>query len=101
MTAPETKSTSKTKRHTRRSSRTAVLRVDWKLWIGPIPARLIVYALDVAHLALAPEPVVDYERTALFKEKAPESHWTVVTILSSYRARSTSFTISTRPITLS
>ena len=70
MTAPETKSTSKTKRHTRRSSRTPILRVDWKLWIGPIPARLIVYVLDVAHLALAPEPVVDHERIALFKEKA-------------------------------
>jgi hypothetical protein len=46
------------------------LRVDRKLWTGPALSKLIVYALDVAHLVLAPEPVVDYERTALFKEKA-------------------------------
>ncbi len=48
----------------------AVIRVDRKLWTGPALSKLIVYALDVAHLVLAPEPVVDYERTALFKEKA-------------------------------
>ena len=76
------------------------MRVDWKLWIGPIPARLIVYALDVAHLALAPEPVVDHERTALLKEKArvPLDGGQYPVEL---RARSTSFTMSTRPITLS
>ncbi len=33
-------------------------------------SRLIVYALDVTHLVLAVEPVGEYERTALFKEKA-------------------------------
>ncbi len=49
---------------------TSMIRVDRRLWTGPALSRLIVYALDVAHLVLAPEPVVDYERTALFKEKA-------------------------------
>jgi hypothetical protein len=48
----------------------SMIRVDRKLWTGPALSRLIVYALDVAHLVLAPEPIVDYERTALFKEKA-------------------------------
>jgi hypothetical protein len=47
-----------------------MIRVDRKIWRGTTLSRLIVYALDVAHLVLAPEPVVDYERTALFKEKA-------------------------------
>ena len=49
---------------------TSMIRVDRRLWTGPALSRLIVYALDVAHLVLAPEPVLDYERTALFKEKA-------------------------------
>ncbi len=47
-----------------------LMRVDKRLWTGPTFSKLIVYALDVAHLVLAPEPVVDYERIALFKEKA-------------------------------
>src|SRR5438309_10461099 len=49
---------------------TSMIRVDKKLWTGPALSRLIVYGIDVAHLVLGPEPVVDYERTALFKEKA-------------------------------
>ena len=43
---------------------------DRRLWSGPKPSSFIVYALDVGHLALAPEPIPEYERTALFKEKA-------------------------------
>lgn len=46
------------------------LRFDKRLWSGPKPSGFIVYALDVGHLALAPEPVPEYEKTALFKEKA-------------------------------
>ena len=46
------------------------LRFDRRLWNGPKPSSFIVYALDVGHLALAPEPVPEYEKTALFKEKA-------------------------------
>ncbi len=46
------------------------IRVDRKVWTGPALSRLIVYAVDVAHLVLAVEPVGEYERTALFKEKA-------------------------------
>ena len=49
------------------------LRFDRRLWSGPKPSRFIVYALDVGHLALAPEPVPEYEKTALFKEKARAS----------------------------
>lgn len=45
-------------------------RVDKKIWTGPALFKLIVYALDVTHLVLAVEPVGEYERTALFKEKA-------------------------------
>src|SRR2546426_4401246 len=48
----------------------ATLRFDRRLWTGPKPSSFIVYALDIDHLALAPEPVPEYERTALFKEKA-------------------------------
>ncbi len=43
---------------------------DRRLWSSPKPSSFIVYALDVGHLALAPEPIPEYERTALFKEKA-------------------------------
>jgi hypothetical protein len=49
------------------------LRFDRRLWSGPKPSSFIVYALDVGHLALAPEPVPEYEKTALFKEKARAS----------------------------
>ena len=49
------------------------LRFDRRLWSGPRPSRFIVYALDVGHLALAPEPVPEYEKTALFKEKGKVS----------------------------
>ncbi len=48
----------------------SMIRVDKKIWTGPALSRLIVYAVDVAHLVLAAEPVGEYERTALFKEKA-------------------------------
>ena len=48
----------------------STVRVDKKIWTGPALSRLIVYALDVTHLVLAVEPVGEYERTALFKEKA-------------------------------
>lgn len=40
------------------------------MWTGPPLSGLIVYAVDVAHLVLAAEPVGEYEQTALFKEKA-------------------------------
>jgi len=43
---------------------------DRRLWSGPRPSSLIVYALEVGNLALAPEPVPEYEKTLLFKEKA-------------------------------
>ncbi len=49
------------------------LRFDRKVWTGPRFSRLIVYALDIGHLALAPEPVPEYEKTALFREKAMAS----------------------------
>jgi len=48
----------------------ATLRFDRRLWTGPKPSSFIVYALDIDHLALAPEPVPEYEKSALFKEKA-------------------------------
>ncbi len=53
---------------------TSMIRVDRKLWMGPALSKLIVYGLDIAHLILAPEPVVDCERTALFNEKARVSN---------------------------
>lgn len=49
---------------------TSMIRVDRKIWTGPALSRLIVYALDVGHLVLAAEPVGEYERMALYKEKA-------------------------------
>ena len=49
---------------------TVQISFDMRLWSGPKPSSFIVYALDVGHLALAPEPIPEYERTALFKEKA-------------------------------
>src|SRR5713226_7944022 len=49
------------------------LRFDRRLWKGPKPSSFIVYALDVGNLALAPEPIPEYEKTALFKEKAKAS----------------------------
>ncbi len=51
----------------------STIRVDRKIWTGLALLRLIVYAVDVAHLVLAVEPVGEYERTALFKEKARDS----------------------------
>lgn len=45
-------------------------RLDRKLWSGNKPSSFIVYALDVGHLALAPEPIPEYEKSALFREKA-------------------------------
>ncbi len=45
-------------------------RFDKKVWTGPALSTVIVYALDIGRLALASEPVPDYERTALFREKA-------------------------------
>ncbi len=53
-----------------RTETVSMIRVDRKIWTGPVLSRLIVYAVDVAHLVLAVEPVLEYERTALFKEKA-------------------------------
>jgi hypothetical protein len=47
--------------------------MDKKIWTGPTLSKLIVYALDIAHLVLATESVVEYEETALFKEKASVS----------------------------
>src|SRR2546428_2165202 len=49
---------------------TVQISFDMRLWSGPKPSSFIVYAIDVGHLALAPEPIPEYERTALFKEKA-------------------------------
>ena len=49
---------------------TVQISFDMRLWSGPKPSSFLVYALDVGHLAPAPEPIPEYERTALFKEKA-------------------------------
>jgi len=49
---------------------TIEISFDRRLWSGPKPSSFIVYALDVGHLALAPEPIPEYERTALFEEKS-------------------------------
>jgi len=46
------------------------LRFDRKLWTCSKPSSFIVYALDVGHLALASERVPEYERIALFKNRA-------------------------------
>ena len=51
----------------------STVRVDKRIWTGPALSRLIVYALDVGHLVLAPRPVEEYERVALFKERARAS----------------------------
>ncbi len=48
----------------------AALRFDRRLWTGSKPSSFIVYALDVGHLALAPERIPEYEKIALFKERA-------------------------------
>jgi len=48
----------------------SALRFDRKLWTGPKPSSFTVYALDVGHLALAPEKVPEYEKIALFRDKA-------------------------------
>ncbi len=45
-------------------------RFDRTVWTGPRFSTLIAYALDVGHLVLAPEPLPEYETTALFREKA-------------------------------
>jgi len=47
---------------------TVQISFDMRLWSGPKPSSFIVYALDVGHLALAAEPIPEYESTALFKE---------------------------------
>jgi hypothetical protein len=52
------------------SSTVFTVRIDKRVWTGPALSRLIVYAVDVAHLVLATEPVGEYERSALFKERA-------------------------------
>ena len=51
----------------------SAVRFDKKIWTGPALSRLIVYALDVGHLVLATRPVEEYERVALFKERARAS----------------------------
>lgn len=57
------------------------LRFDRRLWTGTKPSSFIIYALDIGHLALAPEPISEYEKSALFREKAKASiangHFTV------------------------
>jgi len=42
---------------------TVQISFDMRLWSGPKPSSFLVYALDVGHLALAPEPIPEYERT--------------------------------------
>ena len=49
---------------------TIEISFDRRLWSGPKPSSFIVYALDVGHLPLAPEPIPEYEKTALFKKRA-------------------------------
>jgi hypothetical protein len=53
-----------------RAETVTALRFDRRLWTGSKPSSFIVYALDVGHLALAPERVPEYEKIALFKERA-------------------------------
>ena len=53
-----------------RTETVTALRFDRRLWTGSKPSSFIVYALDVGHLALAPERVPEYEKIALFKERA-------------------------------
>ncbi len=47
-----------------------IFRFDKKVWAGPPLSGLIVYAVDTGHLALSAKPVPEYEKTALFREKA-------------------------------
>ncbi len=47
-----------------------LVRFDRRLWTGPAPSSFIVYAVDVGHLVLASKPVPEYEKTALFRERA-------------------------------
>ncbi len=47
-----------------------MLGFEAEIWAGHVPSSFIVYALDFERLALAPAPVREYERSALFKEKA-------------------------------
>ena len=53
-----------------RTETVTALRFERRLWTGSKPSSFIVYALDVGHLALAPERVPEYEKIALFKERA-------------------------------
>src|SRR5712691_9361879 len=73
MSKPYGKRSDERKHPSRAKPRIAILNallLDRRLWNGPKPSSFIVYALDIGHLALAPEPVPEYEKTALFKEKA-------------------------------
>jgi hypothetical protein len=76
MSKPCGRKSDKSKHASRAKPRIAIpnaLLFDGRLWSGPKPSSFIVYALDVGHLALAPEPVPEYEKTALFQEKARAS----------------------------
>ncbi len=76
MSRPYGRKSDKSKHASRAKPRIAIsnaLLFDRRLWNGPNPSSFIVYALDVGHLALAPKPVPEYERTALFKENAKAS----------------------------
>ena len=73
------------------------LRFDRRIWTGSRPSSFIVYALDVGHLALAPERVPEYEKIALFKERA-RAILQKGTLPSRFRLESTSSTIWMSPI---
>ncbi len=46
------------------------LKFDRRISTGPAVSSFVVYALDVGHLALAPSSIPEYEKTALFRDKA-------------------------------
>jgi hypothetical protein len=76
MSKPYGRNSDKSKHASRAKPKIAIpnaVLLDRRLWSGPKPSSFIVYALGVGHLALAPEPVPEYEKTALFKEKARAS----------------------------
>ncbi len=53
-----------------RTEAVSVVRFDRRILSAQPPSSLILYALDVSHLVMALEPVPEYERRALFKDKA-------------------------------
>jgi len=55
---------------------TVQISFDMRLWSGPKPSSFLVYALDIGHLALAPEPIPEYhldesDYTAMASERSP------------------------------